>query len=80
MRSDALRAFRKWEEKEDKVEYWSESCRHLHRQTFLKSRNSEILIPDYNDVDEPDGEQAFWNYMIYGGIWLLKVDEQTCNP
>ena len=31
-------------------------------------------------MDEPDGEQAFRNYMIYGGIWLLKVDEQTCYP
>ena len=57
-----------------------ESILHLHRQTFLKSRNSEILIPDYNDVDKPDGEQTFRNYMIYGGIWLLKIDEQTCHP
>ena len=31
-------------------------------------------------MDEPDGEQTFRNYMIYGGIWLLEVDEQTCYP
>lgn len=39
-----------------------------------------MLIPDYNDVDKPNGEQTFRNYMIYGGIWLLKVYEQTCYP